>query len=173
MLTKSQQTPLSWGIVLGLAATLAIYFGLVRQGPVKVAPTQEGGFAVSEDACREIARAIEAYESQHQRRPERLEELVESQLLRASSPLDERRPAGSGPVFRHRPLHDVAYFPLRRDDAPNLLLLCTLVLRESETHYHAVTNDGAYHALTRADLITALNRTYTAIGRDIPFQKVE
>jgi len=171
-MTNAQQTPLSWGILLGLAVTLAVYFGLVRKGPVQTAPEQQGGFAVSQASCEEIARAVAAYESRHHRRPERLEELVEVQLLREAALHDDRRPAGPPPTFRGKPLHDVVYFPLRRDDAPNLILLCTLVLRDGQPHYHAVTNDGAYHAMTRPELITALNRTYAAIGKDIPFQEV-
>ncbi|MCL2700347.1 MAG: hypothetical protein FWE88_01485 [Phycisphaerae bacterium] len=175
MLDKSQQTPLSLGILIGLAVTLAVYFGVVRPAPAtQAAPTQQDGFAVSGTACMAIARAIETYESRHQRRPGRLADLVDAQLLRASALHDERRLADSPPTYKKRPMNDVVYFPsLRRFDAPDLILLCTLVLREGETHYHAVTNDGGYRTLSRAELITALNRTYTAIGKDIPWQKME
>lgn len=165
---------LTWGVLLGLIASAAVYFGVIRKAPVASAPAQQPGYAVTEAACREVAAAVAAYEKQRQRRPERLMKLVELGLLREGALLDERRPPSATPTTgpARRPL-DVTYVAgVRPSDPKDLVLVCTLVLREGEDRYHVITNDGTYHAMTRPELITALNRTYSVIGKDIPFHMV-
>ncbi len=62
---------------------------------------------------------------------------------------------------------DIIYFPAVRKDGPaNLVLLCTVLLREKDGRFQAVHNDGRCEQLAAHHLILALQRTYTYIGAD-------
>ncbi len=119
------------------------------------------GFAVSPEQIRRIAGAISEYEKAGGERPMRLTELVEAGLLDAAALLDERRDKSSEDET------DVLYFPaVRRDDPADLVLLCALLPR-SRKQCHVIANDGSYTVMPAHDLVMALNRTYTYIGKEI------
>ena len=116
---------------------------------------------VSAEQIKAIGRAIEAYEAKHKGRPERLSQLVDAGMLRPSQLHDQRRGRAKSIVDP-----DVLYFPaVTRKDPPHLVLLCALLLQEDKDKYQVITNDGDHREMDRHELIAALQRTYTHIGR--------
>ena len=116
---------------------------------------------VSAEQIKAIGRAIEAYEAKHKGRPERLSQLVDAGMLRPSQLHDQRRGRAKSIVDP-----DVLYFPaVTRKDPPHLVLLCALLLQEDKDKYQVITNDGDHREMDRHELVAALQRTYTHIGR--------
>ena len=89
-------------------------------------------------------------------------------MLDAKALFDERRsetPTIDAATGRFAANPDVVYFPaLRKDDPGELVLLCTLLLRDKGEAFHVVYNDGRYAALGARELVQALNRTYRYLG---------
>ncbi len=123
------------------------------------------GQAVTAEKIRKVGDAIAKYELAKGERPMALRELVGEGLLTHADMCDPDMADLSESV------PDVLYFPaLVKDDPGDLVLLCTLLLREKEDKFQVIRNDGSYDALDANALTIALNRTYTYIGRQIAKQ---
>ncbi len=124
------------------------------------------GLSVTAEQIRTVGGAIAKYELAKGERPMALRELVGEGLLTHA---DMCGPQKVTSLMESIP--DVLYFPaLVKDDPGDLVLLCTLLLREKADKFQVIRNDGSYDALDANALTIALNRTYTYIGRQIAKQ---
>jgi len=126
--------------------------------------------ALSADQMRSVGRAVAQYEQETGERPARLEDAVKAGDLDACNLFDEDEdvPEIDAATGRFAENPHVLYFPaVRKDDPGDLVLLCTLLLRERDDAFRVIYNDGKYAELTRRQLIQALQRTYTYLGAKI------
>ncbi|HUT57945.1 MAG TPA: hypothetical protein VNA25_08855 [Phycisphaerae bacterium] len=127
------------------------------------------GREVSEAQIRRITAALASYAAEHGERPMRLAQLVQHGYLGAESLFDGERgqlPGIDANTGRFTVNPDVLYFPgVEPNDPGDLVLLCTLLVRDRGDPYHVIYNDGRYEAMAGRQLIRALNRTYTHVAR--------
>jgi len=108
----------------------------------------------------EIASAIAQYRAAHGVRPFTLGEL-------------EGVLGGSYRTDGFPEAWDVLYFPgVQNDDPPDLVLLCSVVVPNSTGGYHVVLNDGRRKDVVPAELVGALNRTYTFLASKPRVRKI-
>ena len=114
-----------------------------------------------------IAAGIQAYESEHGRRPP----TVAGKYCDQSDCFDERKgrlPEIDQATGRFASNPHVIYFPaVRKNDPPELVVLCTLLKKAEADPYLVVRNDGRLSELTARELVPALQRTYTYLGQAI------
>ena len=165
-MTTSKKLALAWiALVVAFIAgfvSLRVH-GSLREG-FQAAPT------VSGEQIQRIAAGVAGYEQANGRRPERLEDVVKAGLLDARNLFDEEEdvPEIDAATGRFAENPHVLYFPaVRKDDPGDLVLLCTLLLRERDDKFRVVYSDGRYAELTSRQLIQALQRTYTYLGAEI------
>ncbi len=164
-------SPFTWGVAISLLAVvvffvcLSMYFEWKDRHPFRLQMT------LSIEQIRKVGGAVAAYEKSNQRRPVNLEALVKADLLSAGDLFDRKRspiPAIDATTGRFGSNPDVLYFPaLRKTDPADLVLLCTITTRKRGEPLLAVMNDYRTVELTPRELRTALQRTYSYLGKKI------
>ncbi|HAU36902.1 MAG TPA: hypothetical protein DCX07_04210 [Phycisphaerales bacterium] len=170
MSKKRPTSPLTWGVLVGflfgvLSFLGVLFWNIIWQEAIVPQP------CVTTAQIQAIAAGIRAYETEHGRRPPTLEALVAGKYCDKSDCFDERKgrlPEIDQATGRFASNPDVIYFPaVRRSDPPELVVLCTLLKKAEADPYLVVRNDGQLVELTARELVPALQRTYTYLGRDI------
>jgi hypothetical protein len=147
------------GVLVGVVCIYTIY--LVRSNDRRQAYAFRAMRAVDASQIQAVARAVFQYEGANGQRPVKLVDLVSAGML------DEAMLYGRG----HNGVTgqpDVLYVSaMRKDDPPDMVVLCTLLLPRKDAQFLVVYNDGSFAELKSVDLVTALNRTYAHVGNDI------
>ncbi len=163
---KRKISPFIKGLCVGFILVLAIV--LYR---ACTSPQTGSSWSVSAEQIQHIAGAISQYEKTNGRRPERLEMLVKAGLIKCEAFFDDRQSKPSEidektGRFVHNP--HVLYFPaVLKSDPGDMVLLCTITLRENGGKFQVIYNDGSHAKLDSRELIMALQKTYTYLGRNI------
>ena len=165
---KTKLSTYVWAIsalLLAAAIVIGTLLRVSRPRPRAWAPSD----TVSADQIRRIAAAIGQFADSNGHRPMRLEQLVQTGVLKAEHLFDTRRthiPRIDPNTGRFEINPDVLFFPaVDPNDPGGLVLLCTLLVHNRGDPYHVIYNDGRYEALNNRQLIQALNRTYTHVAR--------
>ncbi len=158
------------GFILVLATVLSLIIYTVLHRAYKSSQTGSA-WSVSAEQIQQIAGAISQYEKTNGRRPERLEMLVKAALIKCEAFFDDRqsKPSEIDEItgrFMQNP--HVLYFPaVLKSDPGDMVLLCTITLRENGGKFQVIYNDGRHAKLDSRELIMALQKTYTYLGRNI------